>query len=234
MNKEEFIKELEKLNISLTQNQLEKLEEYYNLLIEKNKVINLTSITNKEDVYLKHFYDSLTISKIIDLNKNFSLADLGTGAGFPGIVLKIVFPNLNITLVDSLNKRINFLNEVIKTLDLKDIHTQNKRIEDFSKENIEKYDILVTRAVAKTNVILELGSQALKTKGNFILMKGDIKEELKNSENAIKKLGYVIKDNLIFNLPKENSLRTLLNLQKIQKTNKIYPRDFAKIKKNPL
>lgn len=234
MNKEEFIKELEKLNISLTQNQLEKLEEYYNLLIEKNKVINLTSITNKEDVYLKHFYDSLTISKIIDLNKNFSLADLGTGAGFPGIVLKIVFPNLNITLVDSLNKRINFLNEVIKTLDLKDIHTQNKRIEDFSKENIEKYDILVTRAVAKTNVILELGSQALKTKGNFILMKGDIQEELKNSENAIKKLGYVIKDNLIFNLPKENSLRTLLNLQKIQKTNKIYPRDFAKIKKNPL
>ncbi len=234
MNKEEFIKELEKLNISLTQNQLEKLEEYYNLLIEKNKVINLTSITNKEDVYLKHFYDSLTISKIIDLNKNLSLADLGTGAGFPGIVLKIVFPNLNITLVDSLNKRINFLNEVIKTLDLKDIHTQNKRIEDFSKENIEKYDILVTRAVAKTNVILELGSQALKTKGNFILMKGDIKEELKNSEKAIKTLGYVIKDNLIFNLPKENSIRTLLNLQKIQKTNKIYPRDFAKIKKNPL
>lgn len=233
MNKEEFIKELEKLNISLTQNQLEKLEEYYNLLIEKNKVINLTSITNKEDVYLKHFYDSLTISKIIDLNKNLSLADLGTGAGFPGIVLKIVFPNLNITLVDSLNKRINFLNEVIKTLDLKDIHTQNKRIEDFSKENIEKYDILVTRAVAKTNVILELGSQALKTKGNFILMKGDIKEELKNSEKAIKTLGYVIKDNLIFNLPKENSIRTLLNLQKIQKTNKIYPRDFAKIKKNP-
>lgn len=234
MNKEEFIKELEKLNISLTQNQLEKLEEYYNLLIEKNKVINLTSITNKEDVYLKHFYDSLTISKIIDLNKNLSLADLGTGAGFPGIVLKIVFPNLNITLVDSLNKRINFLNEVIKTLDLKDIHTQNKRIEDFSKENIEKYDILVTRAVAKTNVILELGSQALKTKGNFILMKGDIKEELKNSEKAIKTLGYAIKDNLIFNLPKENSIRTLLNLQKIQKTNKIYPRDFAKIKKNPL
>ncbi len=234
MNKEEFIKEVEKLNITLTNKMLEKLEQYYNLLIEKNKVMNLTSITNKEEVYLKHFYDSLTLIKVIDLNKNINIADLGTGAGFPGIVLKIVFNNLNITLVDSLNKRINFLNEVIEKLNLKNITTINQRIEDFSKEKEEKYDVLVTRAVSKTNIILELGSRALKVNGNFILMKGNIEEELKESKNAIKILGYKIKDNIVFNLPKEKSTRTLLNLQKISKTDNIYPRDFAKIKKNPL
>ncbi len=234
MTREEFLLELEKINIKLTNKQLNSLDKYYELLIEKNKKINLTTITQKEEVYLKHFYDSLTITKIINLNENISLADLGTGAGFPGIVLKIVFPNLNITLVDSLNKRINFLNEVIKELDLKNIKTVNSRIEEFSKSNIEKYDVLVSRAVSKTNIILELGTQALKINGYFILMKGDIKEELKTSTNAINKLGYNIKENLAFKLPKENSTRTLLKLQKISITNNIYPRDFAKIKKNPL
>lgn len=234
MNKEEFIKEVEKLNITLTNDMLEKLEKYYNLLIEKNKVMNLTSITNKEEVYLKHFYDSLTIVKVIDLNKNITIADLGTGAGFPGIVLKIVFDNLDITLVDSLNKRINFLNEVIKELNLKNIRTVNKRIENFSKEKNEKYDILVTRAVSKTNIILELGCKALKVNGNFILMKGNIKEEINESKNAIDKLGFIIERKEVFLLPKENSTRTLLNLKKCKKTDNIYPRDFAKIKKNPL
>ena len=165
MTREEFLLELEKINIKLTNKQLNSLDKYYELLIEKNKKINLTTITQKEEVYLKHFYDSLTITKIINLNENISLADLGTGAGFPGIVLKIVFPNLNITLVDSLNKRINFLNEVIKELDLKNIKTVNSRIEEFSKSNIEKYDVLVSRAVSKTNIILELGTQALKING---------------------------------------------------------------------
>ena len=234
MNKEEFIKELEKLNIKLNEKQLKDLETYYELLIEKNKVMNLTTITNKQDVYLKHFYDSLTITKVIDLNKNISLADLGTGAGFPGIVLKIVYPNLNVTLVDSQNKRINFLNEVINKLNLTNIKTINSRIEDFSKQNEEKYDILVSRAVSKTNIILELGIKSLKINGYFILMKGDITEELKDSKNAINELGVIIKENIKFKLPVENSTRTLLKLQKITKTNKNYPRDFTKIKKFPL
>lgn len=234
MNKEEFIKELEKLNIKLNEKQLKDLETYYELLIEKNKVMNLTTITNKQDVYLKHFFDSLTITKVIDLNKNISLADLGTGAGFPGIVLKIAYPNLNVTLVDSQNKRINFLNEVINKLNLTNIKTINSRIEDFSKQNEEKYDILVSRAVSKTNIILELGIKSLKINGYFILMKGDITEELKESKNAINELGVIIKENIKFKLPEENSVRTLLKLQKITKTNKNYPRDFTKIKKFPL
>lgn len=234
MNKEEFIKELEKLNIKLKEKQLKDLETYYELLIEKNKVMNLTTITNKQDVYLKHFFDSLTITKVIDLNKNITLADLGTGAGFPGIVLKIVYPNLNVTLVDSQNKRINFLNEVINKLNLTNIKTINSRIEDFSKQNEEKYDILVSRAVSKTNIILELGIKSLKINGYFILMKGDITEELKDSKNAINELGVIIKENIKFKLPVENSTRTLLKFQKITKTNKNYPRDFTKIKKFPL
>ena len=234
MNKEEFIKELEKLNIKLKEKQLKDLETYYELLIEKNKVMNLTTITNKQDVYLKHFFDSLTITKVIDLNKNITLADLGTGAGFPGIVLKIVYPNLNVTLVDSQNKRINFLNEVINKLNLTNIKTINSRIEDFSKQNEEKYDILVSRAVSKTNIILELGIKSLKINGYFILMKGDITEELKDSKNAINELGVIIKENIKFKLPEENSTRTLLKFQKITKTNKNYPRDFTKIKKFPL
>ncbi len=234
MNKELFLKELEKINITLTEEQLTKLDTFYKLLVEKNKLMNLTAITDKEEVYLKHFYDSLTLQKVLDLKENIRICDLGTGAGFPGIVLKIAFPNLKVTLVDSLNKRIEFLKEVKKTLNLENIDIISSRIEDFSKQNKEKFDVLVTRAVAKTNVILELGTQALKTNGYFILMKGDIEEELKNSKNSLKKLNYNIEQIDKFNLPIENSLRTLLKLKKLCPTNDIYPRDFAKIKKNPL
>ena len=234
MNKEEFLKELQKLDITLTDKQQRQLETYYKMLIEKNKVINLTTITKEEDVYLKHFYDSLTLTKVIDLNKKETLCDLGTGAGFPGIVLKIVFPNLKITLVDSLNKRIEFLKEVIKCLSLKDIEAKSQRIEDFSKDNKEKYDILTTRAVAKTNKILELGVQALKVNGYFILLKGEVKEELKEAKNAISTLNLELETVEVFNLPIEESTRTIIKFKKISKTNNIYPRDFAKIKKKPL
>lgn len=231
MNKEQFKEELKKLNIELTKKQEQQLEKYYELLIEENKKTNLTRITQKDEVYLKHFYDSLTITKVIDLNQNLSLIDIGTGAGFPGLVLKIVFPTLNITLLDSLNKRIDFLNKVIKELNLKNIKTVNSRIEDYQKET---FDIVTSRAVAKTNILLELSCKLPKTNGYFIFLKANIEEELKESQNAIKELNLTIEKKEIFNLPIENSQRTILKIKKNSPIPSKYPRNFAKIKKNPL
>ena len=231
---EDFIKELEKINITISSEALEKLNKYYNLLVETNKYINLTAITEEKDVYLKHFYDSLTTIKVINLDKNIDICDLGTGAGFPGIVLKIVFPKIKLTLVDSLAKRCKFLEEVVKELNLTNTKVECKRIEEYSKENIEKHDILITRAVAKTSIILELGLQALKIKGNFILLKGNIEEELKNIKLVEKELKVKLNKQEEFLLPVENSKRTILVFKKEVSTPVKYPRDFAKIKKIPL
>ena len=231
MKKEVFKNELEKLNIILTKTQEEQLEKYYEILVETNKYTNLTRIIEKEEVYLKHFYDSLTITKVIDLTKEQTLIDIGTGAGFPGLVLKIVFPNLKITLLDSLNKRIVFLNQVIKELDLKDIKTVHSRIEDYKKE---QFDIVTSRAVAKTNILLELAYNLPKEQGYFIFLKGDMKQELKESEHAIKELNLKLIQKEEFFLPFENSKRTIIKIQKNNKTNNKYPRNFTQIKKNPL
>ena len=232
MNKEQFVLELKKINIEITNNQLEQLDNYYKLLIEYNEKINLTAIIEEKDVYLKHFYDSLTLIKAVDLTKKINLCDIGTGAGFPGIVLKIVFPNLNITLVDALDKRIKFLNKVIQELNLYNINSVHSRIEEFNE--IEKYDVVVSRAVAKINVLLELGCQIPKTNGLFILMKGNIEEELKISKKAIEQLNYKLEKIEKFKLPIELSDRNIIVLKKISKTDKIYPREFSKIKKKPL
>ena len=231
MNKETFIKELEKLNIYLSKEQEEQLEEYYKILIEENKYTNLTRITKKEDFYLKHFYDSLTIVKVIDLTKEQTLIDIGTGAGFPGLVLKIVFPNLEITLLDSLNKRIEFLNKVIKQLNLKNIKTVHARIEDYKKE---QFDIVTSRAVAKTNILLELAYKLLKTDGHFVFLKGDIEEELNSSQNAIKTLNLNLVQKEMFKLPVEHSKRSILKIKKEQPELNKYPRNFTQIKKKPL
>lgn len=229
-----FKEELKKLGITLNATQEEQLDKYFNLLVETNKYLNLTAITEKEEVYLKHFYDCLTVVKAYDLNQNIKICDLGTGAGFPGIVLKIVFPNLKMTLVDSLEKRTKFLKQVIDTLSLKDIEVINSRIEDFSKLNKEQYDVLISRAVAKTNILLELGCQALKVNGLFILMKGNVDTELNESLNAINLLKFELDKKEEFLLPIENSKRTILVLKKLEKTPNKYPRDFAQIKKKPL
>lgn len=231
MTEKEFIENLEKLNIKITKNQLKDLEKYYKMLIETNKNLNLTRITEKQEVYLKHFYDSLTIAQVIDLNQNLNIIDIGTGAGFPGIVLKIVYPHLKITLLDSLEKRINFLNQVIKTLNLKDIKTVTSRIEDYKEEN---FDIVTSRAVAKTNILLELACQLPKKNGYFILLKSNIDEELKEAQNAIKTLNLEIETIKETKLPKENSKRTILKIKKLGQISNKYPRNFAKIKKNPL
>jgi len=234
MNQNKFIEELKKLSIYITEKQLSQLEKYYELLIEWNEKMNLTGIVEKEEVYLKHFYDSLTISKIINLNEVESLCDIGTGAGFPGLVLKIIFPNLKITLIDSLNKRIQFLNEVIEKLELTKIETIHCRIEEYGINNKEKYDVVTARAVAPLNILLEYAIPIVKVKGNFIAMKANIEEELETSKNAINKLNCKIIGLEKFLLPLENSNRTLIKIEKQDKTNKIFPRKYNEIKKKPL
>ena len=233
MNQSKFIEEVEKLNIDITDVKLQQLEKYYELLIEYNKVMNLTGITEKKEVYLKHFYDSLTISKIIDLNKEKNLCDLGSGAGFPGIVLKIFYPNLKIVLIDSLNKRINFLNKVIESLELKNIEAIHTRIEEYSKKNTEKFDVVTARAVAPLNILLELGISSVKVGKYFIAMKGNIKNEPSYSSSLIKL--NCVQDNIIeFELPVENSKRSLIKIVKQKPTPKLFPRKYNDIKKKPL
>ena len=234
MNKEMFKEELSKLGIVLTKEMENKLEYYYELLIESNKVMNLTAITEKEEVYLKHFYDSLTAIKGYDLTENLTLCDVGTGAGFPGLILKIVFPNLKVTLVDSLEKRTKFLEEVIEKLELIDIYVYHARMENYFNEVNIKYDIVIARAVAKTNILLELCSQGVKTNGILMLMKGNTDKEVLDAKNAERILGFKLLKGELFNLPVEESIRTLLVYLKEKETNKIYPRHFSKISKKPL
>ncbi len=234
MKIDEFIESLRKLNIDITSRQLEQLEEYYNLLVEWNEKINLTRITLKDDVYLKHFYDSATIVKVIDLNKIDNFCDFGTGAGFPGIVIKILFPSLNVTLVDSLNKRINFLNIVIEKLKLEKIVAIHSRIEDFARTHREKFDLVTARAVASLPVLLEYATGIIKKDKYFVAMKASIDEELEQSINAQKTLKIKLIDKNSFLLPKENSVRNILLFQKQERTNLKYPRNPSEIKKKPL
>lgn len=209
MTKEEFIKELKKINVFLTEKQLEQLDKFYHILIEWNEKINLTRIIKEEDVYLKHFYDSLTLSRIVDLTKVDTLCDVGTGAGFPGIVLKICYPNLKITLIDSLNKRITYLNEVIKQLELKDITAIHVRAEQYQN----KFDVVTSRAVANVEKLLTYTMHLLKKDGIFIAMKGNISSELsKEVEKKINKKYSIEKiDNFL--LPYENSIRNLIKIK---------------------
>ena len=232
MNKELFLEELKKLGILLTPKQEQDLDTYYKLLISYNNNVNSTAITKEGDVYLKHFYDSLNLFKGIDLKENLKICDLGTGAGFPGLVLKIVFPNLSITLVDSLEKRIKFLDLVIKELELKNIKTVHSRIEEFKE--IEAFDVVVSRAVAKINILLELGCKLPKVNGLFVFMKGNILEELKSAKNALKVLNYSLEKIINFKLPIEESERNIVILKHTSPTSNKYPRQFSIIKKKPL
>ena len=211
MNKEEFIAEVQKLGITLTKEQLEQLENFYEILIEENKKMNLTRITDKKDVYLKHFYDSLTIVKEINLNNIETLCDVGSGAGFPGIVLKIVYPNLKITLLDSLLKRVKYLNDTIKKLNLKNIVAIHTRSEDYQ----EKFDLVTARAVANLSKLLGFTMHLVKKDGLMIAMKANIDEEIKNINNDLKKYNCKILKINKFTLPKENSNRALITIKNI-------------------
>lgn len=233
MNKEIFLEELKKINITLTNDKLDKLQKYYEILITENQKYNLTAIIKQEDVYLKHFYDSLTLTKIVDLNTQ-SLCDIGTGAGFPGIVLKIVYPTLKVTLLDSTEKKCKFLQKVIDSLELKDIEVINERAEIFSKENREKYDIVTSRAVAPLKHLLEYSIPLVKVNGFYIVMKGEITKETENIEIYYKKLDIIEDKILTFQLPFEKSTRSLIRYQKLKETNKKYPRKYKDIKNKSL
>ena len=206
MNKEEFIKYLEELNIYPTEDQLDKLNKFYNLLIEWNEKINLTRIVDEKDVYLKHFYDSLTITKEVDLSKVNTLCDVGTGAGFPGIVLKIMYPNLQVTLIDSLQKRVNYLNEIIKVLELTNIEAIHSRGEDYKGS----FDVVTSRAVANIEKLVNYTMHLVSKDGVFIAMKGNIDNELTDSiKQKLSKKYKVIKINK-FKLPIEEADRSLV------------------------
>lgn len=234
MNKEEFIKELEILGIKINNKQLEQLDVYYNYLKEENKKYNLTAITEEKDVYLKHFYDSLSLVKIINLNDNFSLCDIGTGAGFPGMVLKIVFPNLKVTLIDATLKKCTFLNNLIQKLELKDIEVINARAEEYSKNVREKYDIVTSRAVAPLSHLLEYSIPITKVYGKYIAMKSDLSHEVIDLQKYNEKLNLKEIKRLEFNLPVENSKRTLIMFEKEKITDIKYPRSYNEIKKKSL
>lgn len=239
MELEEFTKifnnYLEKLNLTLTEEQIEKFYNYMNLLIEWNKKINLTAIVEPKDIILKHFIDSLTIEKYIKKGEN--IIDVGTGAGFPGIPLKIAREDLKITLADSLNKRINFLNEVINKLDLKNIATIHTRAEELGKNKKyrEKFDIATSRAVANMSTLSEYLIPFIKVKGRCICMKSsDIDTELENAKKAINILGCEIESKDKFNLPNSDLGRSVIILRKVKNTPSKFPRKAGTPAKEPI
>ena len=223
--------------IELSDHQLEQFEKYYEILIEKNKVMNLTAITEKNEVIDKHFADSLALIKSgVELNDQ-RILDLGTGAGFPGIPLKIAFPNLEIVLLDSLNKRIKFLNEVIETLGLSKITAIHGRAEDFAKqkEYREQFDYVVSRAVANLTVLSEYCIPYVKQDGYFLPYKsGDIQEEAKSAKKAVNILGGKIEDIISFEIPDTDMARTILKIHKTKVTPKRFPRKAGLPSKEPI
>lgn len=230
------------LNIDISDEQISKFNTYYEMLIEKNKVMNLTAITEKNEVIVKHFADSISIIPYlkeydISLNSDYSIIDIGTGAGFPGIPLKIMLPEVKFTLLDSLNKRVGFLNEVIKELQLNNIETIHGRAEDFATDNNyrEKYDLCVSRAVANLSTLSEYCLPFVKKDGKFISYKaGDSEEEINNSKNAIKILGGKINKVEEFILPGSDANRVFVIINKINNTDKKYPRKAGVPSKKPL
>ncbi len=228
MTEEQFKEELVKLNLKLSDAQLQQLKLYADFLLEYNKHTNLTAIKTTEEVYLKHFYDSLTIIKTVDLSAIDSLLDIGTGAGFPGMVLKICYPNLNVTLMDSNNKKITFLNELATKLNIQ-VELVHARAEEFIKNRRETYDIVTSRAVADLAVLSELAIPYIKVNGYFIAMKSNYQSELENSKSILTKLSSKVIDIQEFSLPVENSNRALIKIQKYKPTSHVYPREYNKI-----
>ena len=229
MTKEEFIEYCKKLGINLSIKNINDLEEYKNLLIEWNKKFNLTTIIEEKDIYLKHFYDSLCLVKATNLD-NKTICDFGTGAGFPGMVIAIIFNNSKITLIESNNKKVSFLEAVKNKLNLNNVEILNKRVEDYGKNNREIFDIVTCRAVSNLNIILELSSSLLKINGEFIPLKSNVLEEL-SLVNNLENLSYKLENKIDYELPIENSKRTLLIFKKFKITDNKYPRNYNVILK---
>lgn len=232
-----MIKELvkEHLSIELTDKQEQQFLNYYELLVAYNEHTNLTAITKKEDVYLKHFLDSLYLIKCYDFSKeNLSFCDMGSGAGFPSIPIKIVFPKIKVTIVDSLGKRIKFLDELIKQIGLENVTLVHNRAEVFAKENNLKFDVVTARALGHLKLILEMGIPLLKVNGMFLAMKSmNVLEELEESKNAIKTLSVKIVNKQEYKLTETSDSRFIFGIEKTKHV-KGYPRSFANMKKKPL
>lgn len=232
-----FHEMLKKLNIKLQDDQMDKFMLYYDMLIERNKVMNLTAITEFNEVVSKHFIDSLSLIKVYNSKDSIRVIDMGTGAGFPGIPLKIMFPNWDIVLLDSLNKRVNFLNDVISELNFKNIKAIHGRAEDYGRKNgyRESFDLCVSRAVAKLSTLSEYCLPYVKINGSFIPYKaGNVEDELNESKKALQILGGKIEKVESFFLPGTDIERTLIVIKKGVKTPGIYPRSTGKPTKEPL
>ena len=231
MDRLDFIDKVKLLGIEVNADKLNLLDRYYELLVEWNEKINLTAITEKKQVYLKHFYDSLTLVKVIDFSNEETFLDVGTGAGFPGIVIKIFFPHLKVTLLDSLNKRIKFLECVIHELGLKDIECVHARAEEYALLHRNEYDIVTARAVSSMNILLEICLPMVKKGKYFCPMRG--KDE-GNYKNILNILGgsELLKESFL--LPYEESERTIIKIVKEKDTSIKYPRKYSDIKKRPL
>lgn len=232
-----FVKDLQYYSLSLEKRQICQFLKYYELLVHWNTFVNLTAITEFSEVIKKHFIDSLSLVGYIDLSKVDTVIDVGTGAGFPGIPLKIAFPHLHITLLDSLQKRVSFLNEVIRELDLSEVETIHGRAEDFAKSDLfrEKYDLCVSRAVANFSILSEYCIPFLKTGGSFVSYKSDkVSEEIESSGNAVKILGGSIKEKFEFVLPYTDISRTIVIVQKKKETPVKFPRKAGLPSKEPL
>lgn len=237
MNPDQFKAALAEKGIVLSNRQMEQYDIYFKTLVEWNEKMNLTAITEKEEVYLKHFYDSISAAFYFDFNKPFTICDVGAGAGFPSIPLKIAFPSLNITIVDSLNKRISFLEHLAKELGLENTQFIHDRAETFGKNPLyrEKYELVMARAVARLSVLSELCLPLVQMDGTFIAMKGgQAEEEIQSGKKALDVLGGKVKSVHSFKLPVEESERNILVIEKKKKTPKQYPRKPGTPNKTPI
>ncbi len=228
---------LKKLNISINEDQKSKFAKYYSLLLEKNKVMNLTRITDEEEIIIKHFADSLMIGQVVDMNKVERLIDVGAGAGFPGVPIKIIWPRIKVTLLDSLDKRVGFLKEVIEELELEDIEAVHGRAEDFGQDinYRERFDLCASRAVADLSVLSEYCIPFVKEQGVFVSYKADgSEEEMYNARNAIEALGGNLERIATETIPETDIKRQFAIIRKIEKTDPKYPRKAGKPSKNPL
>ena len=225
----EFIEKVKELGLEITNEKLKQLEIYANFLREYNEHTNLTAITDIEDIYMKHFYDSLTLTKVIDLNTCKDLLDFGTGAGFPGMVIKIFFPNLKVTLLDSNNKKIKFLTELKDKIHVDNLELINIRVELLRNERLNYYDVVTARAVTNMPVLTELAMPLVKKDKYFIAMKGSNTEEIKTSKNAISKMHGEIEEINTFLLSKESGMRNIIKIKKIKETTLDELRSYEKI-----
>lgn len=232
----QFKESLEEKGIILSDTQLSQFELYYDLLIEWNEKMNLTAITDKKEVYLKHFYDSITAAMYFKFEDNIDLCDVGAGAGFPSIPIKICFPNIKVSIVDSLNKRIGFLDHLSTQLQLENISLYHDRAETFaqSKEQREKYDVVLARAVARMSVLSELCMPLVRKNGYFVAMKANVMEELKVAQKAVDTFGGKVNEVFQFQLPFENSERNIVVIEKLKNTPKKYPRKPGTPNKSPI